>query len=182
MRIADERKRNPTAEGLRSNVIYEPDPTVSREPSGLGFSARPFDPRPARRIHRLGIPDQDGKACPRAVGTLHVNGCPPPAALHLKTSMRALLDVIILLLNLYIYVVIAAALFSWLMVFGVVNTRNPFVATVGEFLYRITEPVLRPIRSVLPNLGGIDISPIVLFLIIILIERVIEYYIYPNVF
>jgi YggT family protein len=96
--------------------------------------------------------------------------------------MRALLDVIILVLNIYIYVVVAAALFSWLMVFGVVNTRNPFVAAVGEFLYRITEPVLRPIRSFLPNLGGIDISPVVLFLIIILIERVIEYYIYPNVY
>ena len=56
-----------------------------------------------------------------------------------------------------------------------------FVAAVAEFLYRITEPVLRPIRSFLPNLGGIDISPIILFLIIILIERVIIYYIYPNV-
>jgi YggT family protein len=53
---------------------------------------------------------------------------------------------------------------------------------VGDFLYRITEPVLRPIRNALPNLGGIDISPIILFLIIILIERVIVYYIYPYVF
>jgi YggT family protein len=53
---------------------------------------------------------------------------------------------------------------------------------VGEFLYRITEPVLRPIRNMLPAMGGIDISPIILFLIIILIQRVIVYYIYPNVF
>ena len=95
--------------------------------------------------------------------------------------MRALLDVIVLVLDLYIYVVIAAAVLSWLVVFNVVNPRNQFVSMVGEFLYRITEPVLRPIRNMLPHLGGIDISPIVLFLIIILIQRVIEYYIYPYV-
>ena len=96
--------------------------------------------------------------------------------------MRALLDVILLVLNLYIYVVIAAAILSWLVAFNVVNPRNQFVAMVGDFLYRITEPGLRPIRNALPNLGGIDISPIILFLIIILIERVIVYYIYPYVF
>jgi YggT family protein len=96
--------------------------------------------------------------------------------------MRALLDVIVIVLNLYIYIVIAAAILSWLVVFNVVNPRNQFVAMVGDFLYRITEPVLRPIRNMLPPMGGIDISPIILFLIIILIEKVIEYYIYPNVF
>jgi YggT family protein len=96
--------------------------------------------------------------------------------------MRALLDVIVIVLNLYIYVVIAAAILSWLVVFNVVNPRNQFVAIVGDFLYRITEPVLRPIRNMLPPMGGIDVSPIILFLIIILIEKVIEYYIYPNVF
>jgi len=95
--------------------------------------------------------------------------------------MRALLDVILIALNIYIWIVIASAILSWLIAFNVVNTRNPFVAGVAEFLYRITEPVLRPIRNFLPNLGGIDISPIILFLIIILIERVIIYYIYPNV-
>jgi YggT family protein len=72
--------------------------------------------------------------------------------------------------------------FTWLVAFNVVNTRNQFVATVGEFLYRITEPALRPIRAIMPNLGGIDISPIILWLLIILIERVIRYYIYPYVF
>ena len=95
--------------------------------------------------------------------------------------MRALLDVILIALNIYIWIVIASAILSWLIAFNVVNTRNPFVAGVAEFLYRITEPVLRPIRNFLPNLCGIDISPIILFLIIILIERVIIYYIYPNV-
>ena len=96
--------------------------------------------------------------------------------------MRALLMVILLALQLYIWVVIAAAIFSWLVAFNVVNTRNQFVGAIGEFLYRVTEPVLRPIRNMLPNLGGIDISPIVLFLIIIFIQYVIELYIMPNVF
>jgi YggT family protein len=54
-----------------------------------------------------------------------------------------------------------------------VNTRSPVVAGIGEFLHRITEPVLRPIRNLLPNLGGIDISPIIVILIIIFIQSVI---------
>jgi YggT family protein len=96
--------------------------------------------------------------------------------------MRAVLDIILIVLELYVWLLIAAAILSWLIAFNVVNTRNQFVAMVGEFLYRITEPLLAPIRSVMPNLGGLDISPIILILIIYFIERVIEYYIYPNVF
>ena len=74
-----------------------------------------------------------------------------------------------------------SAILSWLVAFNVVNTRNQFVSAVAEFLYRITEPVLRPIRNVMPNLGGLDISPIIVILIIMFIQRVIAYYIYPNV-
>jgi YggT family protein len=96
--------------------------------------------------------------------------------------MRALFLVIDLALEIYIWIVIAAAIFSWLVAFSVVNTRNPTVATVGDFLYRITEPALRPIRNALPNLGGIDVSPVILFLIIIFIRYVIALYILPNVF
>jgi YggT family protein len=96
--------------------------------------------------------------------------------------MRALLDVILVVLNIYVWLLIAAAILSWLVAFSVVNTRNQVVAVVGDFLYRITEPALRPIRNVMPNLGGLDISPVILILIIFLIERVIVYYIYPNVF
>ena len=96
--------------------------------------------------------------------------------------MRALFLVIDLALELYIWIVIAAAIFSWLVAFHVVNTRNQVVAMVGDFLYRITEPVLRPIRSLLPNLGGIDVSPVILILIILFLENVIIRYIYPNVF
>jgi YggT family protein len=74
------------------------------------------------------------------------------------------------------------AIFSWLVAFNVVNTRSPVVGMIGDFLYRITEPALRPIRNVLPNMGGIDISPVILFLIIVFIRYVIALYILPNVF
>jgi YggT family protein len=96
--------------------------------------------------------------------------------------MRALFLVIDLVLQLYIWILIAAAVLSWLVAFNVVNTRNQVVSTIGEFLYRITEPVLRPIRNLLPNMGGIDISPVILILIIIFIRYVIALYILPNVF
>jgi YggT family protein len=96
--------------------------------------------------------------------------------------MKSVLDVILLVLQLYVWLLIASAILSWLIAFNVVNTRNQFVATVADFLYRITEPVLRPIRQMLPNLGGIDISPIIVILIIFFIQSVIYRYIYPNVF
>ena len=68
--------------------------------------------------------------------------------------MRAVLDIVLIVLDLYVWLLIAAAILSWLIAFNVVNTRNQFVAAVSEFLYRITEPVLRPIRSFIPALGG----------------------------
>ena len=95
--------------------------------------------------------------------------------------MRAVLDIILIILDLYVWLLIASAILSWLIAFNVVNTRNQFVAAVAEFLYRITEPVLAPIRRMLPSLGGLDISPIVVILIIMFIQRVISYYIYPYV-
>jgi YggT family protein len=116
-------------------------------------------------------------ACSRRGNSL---GC--ASLLPRKASMRALFLVIDLALELYIWIVIAAAIFSWLIAFHVVNTRNQVVGMVGEFLFRITEPVLRPIRNILPNLGGIDLSPVVLFLIIIFIRYVIALYIIPNVY
>jgi len=96
--------------------------------------------------------------------------------------MRAILDIVLLVLQIYIWLLIAAAVLSWLVAFNVVNTRNQVVATIGEFLYRITEPLLRPIRSMLPNLGGIDVSPVILILLILLLENVVVRYIYPYVF
>ena len=96
--------------------------------------------------------------------------------------MRAVLDVVLLALQIYTWLLIISAVLSWLIAFNVLNTRNQFVATVWDMLYKITEPVLRPIRNMLPNMGGIDLSPIILLLIIFFIERVIVLYLYPAVF
>ena len=87
--------------------------------------------------------------------------------------MNPLLWLIHTLIWAYIYIIIAAAILSWLVAFNVVNQRNQFVSTVGIFLYRVTEPVLRPIRNLLPDLGGIDISPIILIIGLMFLEQVI---------
>lgn len=87
--------------------------------------------------------------------------------------MIAFLQTIILALDIYWWLIILSAIFSWLYAFNVVNPRNQFVGTIGNFLYRVTEPALRPIRNLLPDLGGIDISPIILLLIIFFIRTFI---------
>jgi YggT family protein len=85
--------------------------------------------------------------------------------------MLALLSTVDLVLSLYTWILIASAIFSWLYAFNVVNSRNQFVASVGNFLFRVTEPALRPIRKYMPDLGGIDISPIVLLVGIFFIRE-----------
>jgi YggT family protein len=87
--------------------------------------------------------------------------------------MLPLIGFIVLVIDLYIWVVIAGAILSWLIAFNVVNTQNRFVYSVADMLYRITEPALRPIRSILPNLGGIDISPVILILFLLFIRDVV---------
>jgi len=86
------------------------------------------------------------------------------------------------LLSLYIWAVIIAAVFSMLAAFGVLDTRNRIVWTIGDFLYRVTEPALRPIRNLLPSLGNIDISPLILLLLLqaarMLLHSVFESIIY----
>ena len=96
--------------------------------------------------------------------------------------MRAILDVVLLVLDLYTWVIIAAAIFSWLYAFNVVNPRNSVVAMIGNALYQLTEPVLRPIRNFMPNMGGLDLSPIILLLGVFLVQRVIILYLYPLAF
>jgi YggT family protein len=125
-----------------------------------------------RRIQLLAA----GSACSRR--------CDPliSARLEQAETMRAVLDIVLLILQIYIWLLIAAAVLSWLIAFNVVNTRNQAVAMVSDFLYRVTEPLLRPIRTMLPNLGGIDVSPVILILLILLLENIIIRYIYPNVF
>ena len=95
--------------------------------------------------------------------------------------MRALLDVILLALELYTWAIIAVAVLSWLLAFNVINYHNELVRSIWTGLNAITEPALRPIRRFLPQMGGLDISPIILLLIIYFIERVIQIYLYPLV-
>ena len=78
--------------------------------------------------------------------------------------MQALLNLFNTVVSIYIWLLIASVVLSWLIAFNVINTGNRFVYQVRDFLHRITEPVLRPIRNLLPNLGGIDISPVILIL------------------
>jgi YggT family protein len=85
------------------------------------------------------------------------------------------------LITLYIYVLIAAAVMSWLIAFNVVNSYNPTVRRIWDFLYRVTEPALRPIRAILPNLGGIDISPVIL-IIGLMFLRVLIQWLYISLF
>jgi YggT family protein len=77
------------------------------------------------------------------------------------------------IITLYIYILIATAILSWLIAFNVVNMRNNIVASIADVLYRITEPALRPIRAMLPSLGGIDISPVILIVGLLFVERLI---------
>ena len=89
---------------------------------------------------------------------------------EIMNPVHWLIDTVI---ELYIWVIIAEVVISWLIAFNVINTRNSFVAQVREFLWRVTDPALRPIRNVLPNLGGIDISPLVLILLLVFLRRLL---------
>jgi len=93
--------------------------------------------------------------------------------------MLALFQTIDLALNLYTWILIGSAIFSWLYAFNVINSNNRFVSSLGMFLYNVTEPVLRPIRRILPDLGGIDISPIVVLLLIFFLRSLMWNTIYP---
>ncbi len=90
--------------------------------------------------------------------------------------MRPVVELLLLVIDIYKWVVIGQAVMSWLVAFGVINTYNRFVAQLGEMLFRLTEPALRPIRNLLPNLGGVDISPIILLLLLWFMQRLIVEY------
>lgn len=90
--------------------------------------------------------------------------------------MISLAKLIYVILDIFTWVIIGSAIMSWLVAFGVVNVRNQVVRTLVDFLYRVTEPVLRPIRRVLPNLGGIDISPVIALLLIFFLQHLLQEY------
>ena len=84
-----------------------------------------------------------------------------------------LIRVAIIAVDLYIWIIIIGAMMSWLVAFNIINTTNQFVYMIIDFMYRITEPALRPIRRVIPNFGNIDISPIALILGLIFLQMVL---------
>jgi YggT family protein len=84
-----------------------------------------------------------------------------------------LIRILLIAIDFYIWLVIIGAILSWLVAFNVVNTSNRVVYLIGDFLYRITEPALRPLRRIIPNLGGIDISPVVLIFALIFLQMVL---------
>ena len=90
--------------------------------------------------------------------------------------MNAILWLITTVIDLYVWIIILQVVLSWLIAFNVINTQNRFVYLVGDFLYRVTEPALRPIRRFLPNLDGIDLSPIVLLLLLYFAQRLLFEY------
>ena len=90
--------------------------------------------------------------------------------------MQSFVSLIYTVIQLYIYILIASAILSWLIAFNVVNMRNQVVAMIAEALWRLTEPALKPIRRFLPNLGGLDISPVILILLLIFVQNLLREY------
>jgi YggT family protein len=96
--------------------------------------------------------------------------------MHVGNALfAAIIEVIYAVLDFYIWVIIIGAVLSWLVAFNIINTSNRFVQMAGDFLFRITEPVLRPIRRVVPTMGGLDLSPIILIFIILFIQSFLRH-------
>ena len=87
--------------------------------------------------------------------------------------MSGIIFLVVDLIQIYVWVVIASAVLSWLVAFSVVDPRNDIVRTIGGFLHRVTEPALAPIRRVMPNIGGIDLSPVVLIIGLFLLQSIL---------
>ncbi len=87
--------------------------------------------------------------------------------------MTAILSTLVLILDIFKWIMLAMIIMSWLISFNVINTRNAFVYAVWDVLTRLTDPVLRPIRRLLPSMGGLDISPIIVFVIIFFLQTFI---------
>lgn len=102
---------------------------------------------------------------------------PTPADSRDKVvAMQSLFWLINTVINLFVFVIIASAILSWLVAFNVINMRNRMVAMIVETLYRLTEPALRPIRRFLPSFGGIDVSPVILILLLLFVQSLMSEY------
>jgi YggT family protein len=96
--------------------------------------------------------------------------------------LQSLLNVLSLILRLYTFLIFAAVILSWLLAFNVVNRHNDVVRSIWNFVTAVTEPLLRPIRGIIPNLGGIDISPLILLILIYFLSSVLDGYRYQLAF
>jgi YggT family protein len=94
--------------------------------------------------------------------------------------MYSLLNLISTVIQIYIYILIASAVLSWLIAFNVINTRNQAVAMIADALYRLTEPALAPIRRILPNFGGVDLSPVALILLLVFVRQLLFEYVFAR--
>ena len=92
----------------------------------------------------------------------------------MEVILGPFLRVVLIAIDLYMWVVVIGVVLSWLVAFNVINTSNKFVYMIGDFCHRATEPILGPIRRRLPNLGGLDISPLVVILVLVWIEITIN--------
>jgi YggT family protein len=138
-------------------------------PSGLSRSGRRHEPRHPNLQRRAAM------AKPWLP--------PAPCERHRanpETAMYSFISLISTIIQIYIYILIASAVLSWLIAFNVVNMRNQFIATIAEALWRLTEPALRPIRRVLPSFGGLDLSPVVLILLLIFVQNLLYEYFVPR--
>ena len=91
--------------------------------------------------------------------------------------MIALLQIVQLLLNIIWWIIVVQAILSWLIAFNVINTHSDFVRSVWNALQRITEPMYRPIRRILPDFGALDLSPLVVLLILYILQNIVV----PNI-
>ena len=96
--------------------------------------------------------------------------------------MKSILILIDSIVSIYIWILIINALLSWLIAFNVLNTSNRFVYSVLDVSYKMTDPLLRPIRNFLPNLGGIDISPVILILLLMFLRNLAFEFLAPSMF
>ena len=90
--------------------------------------------------------------------------------------MNSVVILISQIIELYIWLLIIQAILSWLIAFGIINTQNNFVNMIGNFLYKITEPLLRPIKKLLPDFAGVDISPVILIILLIFFRNLLFEY------
>jgi YggT family protein len=95
-----------------------------------------------------------------------------------NAALAATIEVVYAVLDFYIWALIISAVLSWLIAFNIVNTHNRFVQIVGDFLYRITEPLLYPIRRMLPNMGGLDLSPLILIFAIMFLQSFLRHLVF----